>query len=183
MEHETTHVPVKWINKKLRDMFGVEQDSGLSKWRLSWSTDQREIRYGTFREFYHGIFLRETTGAKECEKYPWVKDRWILEKLVSIPHPLIPSSMHGSYEIFYVFQDENKKPKEPWFDGIVWAIKTALEANNQGEVKYGPEYEAEEERKEVEYFEEMLKNDESGPLTWGTGITNPGLPTEEGIVQ
>lgn len=97
----------KTINDYLK-VWGLNPHGGPLV-RLIWSDDSRELRRGTFNEFYRGIFLREFTGVKSCLKYEWIKERWVLERWFppDITFNLeLPESKNGSYEPIYIFQDK-----------------------------------------------------------------------------
>lgn len=106
---------VEIINKKLLDAYGYAIDENKAKFRIVWSTDQRENRFGEFIERTEGgVFLREVKGIQEVQKYPWDKDRWILEHLVYLnPNGVIArelvESRGWSYEWLYTFQGPNKE--------------------------------------------------------------------------
>ena len=98
------------INVTLLDHYGRLEN--LQTWRIVWSTDQREWRYGTYEDFTpNGVFIREVTERREVPKYSqWAPDKWVLERLVVVPmdaspdHPQIDSAL--SYEPLWVFQDD-----------------------------------------------------------------------------
>jgi len=101
------------INTWLVDKYGRSVE-GLPYWRVVWTTNLTEKRNGKFREHTtSGIFLREVTGVQEVLKYPYDKDRWVLEQLVAIDpksdvaKELVQNSW--SYEPFYVFKDNKGK--------------------------------------------------------------------------
>jgi hypothetical protein len=109
-------VHIRKLNDKLKETYGTNLD-GRPFFRLSWSNAQRESRWGVFREFLEGtkIFLREFTGvSKDRQKYPWIKDRWILEKLMFPARaykywsPELIGVDNGSYEPVWVFRWKDK---------------------------------------------------------------------------
>lgn len=91
------------INERLLLYYGKEID-GRQRYRVSWSSDQFEKRVGTFNEFYGSIFLREFVGIKECPKYPYDPDRWVVEKLFYVKNDEIIAEKPGSYEPFYILK-------------------------------------------------------------------------------
>lgn len=77
--------------------------------RVVWSDNQRELRRGTYNEFYGDIFIRTVTGVKEVPKYSWISERWVLERWYSPEKAFdadLVESNSGSYEPVYVFQDK-----------------------------------------------------------------------------
>ena len=98
---------VEFINRWLMDQ--EKKLNGEPIYRLVWSDDQTEIRSGTFNDFSpSGLYLRTVTETRECPKYSYIRERWVLEKWVppeqSATHE-IPSSMFGTYEPLYVFEN------------------------------------------------------------------------------
>lgn len=94
---------VESINEKLLLYYGREID-GRQRYRVVWSTTQLETRVGEFNEFYGSIFLRTFTGIKEVPKYPYDKDRWIVERLFYVKNHEIIAEKPGSYEPIYVLK-------------------------------------------------------------------------------
>lgn len=126
---------IKRLNKKLDETYG-RSDDGRPFFRLSWSDSQTEKRFGTFREWLgsgkNAIFLREYTGLEERRKYPDIRERWILEKLI------FPSSLgihdwdliNGSYEPVWTFEGPNESYQKPEWWACEMICKIAI---------YGPE--------------------------------------------
>lgn len=96
-----------FINKELRRYGNNPFDEPL--WRLVWSTDQTEKRFGQFNEFYGSIFLRSFTGVRECHKYPHIINKWVIERWFGPEHthPDTADRSRGSYEPIYVFADKD----------------------------------------------------------------------------
>ena len=69
-------------------------------------THQTEKRMGEFNIFYGSIYLRTEKGLKEVPKYPYDRDRWILEKLFyGIRHTEVLAEKPGVYEPVHVLKD------------------------------------------------------------------------------
>lgn len=87
--------------------------------RLVWSTDQTEIRLGTFNDFYGHIFVRTVREVRMVHKYPYLRDRWVLEMWIPPAalqgNPELVNSHEGSYEPIYVFEDAKGQYLEPNF--------------------------------------------------------------------
>jgi len=112
------NVVVDLINRRLRKM-GLNLSS-QPLFRVVWSNHQTEKRRGTFNEFYGDLFVRTTFGIHERSKYPWIKDRWVLERWFPpelVYHEDLPDSNVGSYEPIYVFQDADGNALPP-----VWRV-------------------------------------------------------------
>ena len=100
------------INDYLSSTFGKNYQ-GLANFRVAWSDKQTEVRRVEYEEQYHGIFLRHIIAMEERKKYPIIKERWILERLIP-PDPcyteeIVSAKEQGSYECIYVFQDRERK--------------------------------------------------------------------------
>lgn len=88
------------INKKLADVFGKGVD-GLPKFRVVWSNEQTEKRFGTFEEWYGDIFVRSVTGVREVPKYYYLDNVWVLEHRMPNDNPELFEKV--TYEPIYVF--------------------------------------------------------------------------------
>lgn len=98
------------LNRHLKDAYGTTLD-GLPKFRVVNTHNLTEKRFGTFNEHTEGgIFLREVKGIQEVPKYPFIRDRWILEHLVTYNDKSVISKecdVKFGYECLYVFQDKD----------------------------------------------------------------------------
>ncbi len=98
--------PLK-INQWLKDHYGNMVGADVPKYRVSWSTGQTEKRYIKDRAVFSpsgNIFLRYETGVFEVPKYPFCKDRWVLEKACPAPQFGQIKDTNISYEPLWVFQ-------------------------------------------------------------------------------
>jgi len=111
------------LNSKIADVFG-KNVAGLPKYRVVWSSDEKEKRFGTFNEYYGDIFLRSHTGVKGVPKYDWLPDRWVLEKLTPVSNPELLVKV--SYEPVFVLQSAKGEFLPLNYDVIVIVIN-ALE--------------------------------------------------------
>ena len=118
------------INQRLIDHFGRMIDSSMAKWRVVWSEDQFEMRYGTYEDKTRdGFLIREVTEWRQVPKYrQWIPNRYVLERLL-----LIPIENEGtlttkfSYEPLYTFEDKDRNALPPnWL-----ACKFIVEAVNR----------------------------------------------------
>jgi hypothetical protein len=76
--------------------------------RLVWSDDTRELRTGTFTEWYGKVLIREYQATERVPKYNWLKERWVLEMWCPPEvayNDELPESISGSYEPVFVFED------------------------------------------------------------------------------
>lgn len=100
------------LNAHLKEAYGTTLD-GQAKFRVVNTHNLTEKRFGTFTEQTSaGIFLREVTGIQEVPKYPFIKDRWVLEHQVTYANSGTLNKELGAksgYECLYVFQDKDGK--------------------------------------------------------------------------
>src|SRR6185295_2308492 len=92
------------INKRLRDFYGMSPlDGKKAKYRVVWSTGLTEKRTGVFNDFYGSIFIRSVKATREVPKYPYDKDRWILERYIRTGNnPELEGTDH--YEPLWTFK-------------------------------------------------------------------------------
>jgi hypothetical protein len=168
----------EYHNERLKER-GRSLD-GRPIWRISWSTDQREKRLGTFSDFYGSIFLRQTREVREVPKYWYTPNRWILERLTFLPpnaaihKELIASydlditrpSQNGTYEPIYVFQDANGEPlpvTERAIDFVLWNLEHRDKAVKLTDADMRKEY-YDATDQEAAYFEAELNEAGRAPL-------------------
>ena len=99
---------VRRINKELK-VYGSNLQ-GKPIFRVVFSNDQIEKRRAARNVFSDSgqIFLRREVGVFELPKYPWIVNKWILERWYPAEktyHPDIISSREGDYVCIYVYQD------------------------------------------------------------------------------
>jgi hypothetical protein len=106
----------KEINKRLWRNYG-SNPVGQPSFRIVFSEDQREKRFGKYAEYTGKLFLREFQGLYEVPKYPFLKppcfvlERWMPPEL-AFTHE-IPATREGSYEPVFVFNDPKGNPLPP----------------------------------------------------------------------
>jgi len=145
------------INERLKLYYGTELD-GRPRYRVLWSTNKTEKRVGEFNEFYGPIFLRTVVGIKECLRYPYDQDRWVIEKLIYVNNPELVSEKAGSYEPVYILKDKNGDYL-PLNWKVVQTVVDFAEAKPYDIKLTDKDWEAEDEQlteKEVAYFEDVL---------------------------
>jgi hypothetical protein len=153
------------INQRLEDYYGREID-GRAHYRVVWSTSQIETRIGEFNEFYGSIYLRTFKGVKQLPKYPFDKDRWVVEKLMYIRNDEILADKPGSYEPFYVCKGPDGEFL-PLNWKVVDFVVSYAEAKPVGIKLTDKDTKAEEEKEllaEAAYFEEELHDRGRSPL-------------------
>lgn len=156
--------PIELINRKLADYYGIT-DAGNPIWRVVWSDDQREKKLSKFTP--EGLELIHPK-VMEFKKYPYIKERWVLERLVVVPIQQQKELPVGiiSYEPMWQFcvanTGEYAPPTIAAAKFIVDTVYAALGKASLGPKYRDPEAGSIEERKErVKLLEEQLFGDES----------------------
>lgn len=151
------------INRWLKEHFGTSLD-GRPNFRVCWTTGLTEKRHGTFNDFVAqtDILIRTWTGVKEVPKYPFYKDRWVLEKLEYIGNNKELLEKTG-YEPLWIFQTA---------DGSFLPLVHRAVAffmyfyTNRGNIRTPSDFTDEDTAKfnaEVNYFKDFLKDKMSDP--------------------
>lgn len=160
---------VDMVNKALKERYGVD-DRLRPIFRVVFSEDQYEKRFGTFSDWYGKIFVREYRGMEVVKKYPYIRGRWVLEKLMqAMTDEVIGLDLDGhSYEPVYTFEDKNRQelPVQLW---AVEAIVKRLLGVMTGSVPKMTEddVEAAEQAsydREVAYFDDYLADVQGGDV-------------------
>jgi len=127
--------PVESINKQLLEHFGSDTITGLPMWRVVFSEDQYEKRFGTYDDFTPGgIYLRTVTEVREVPKYKqWIHSKYVLENLVLVPE-VNKRDLPGvklSYEPIFVFETGSHKYLPPKFEAAKLVVDTINAAKGQ----------------------------------------------------
>lgn len=128
---ETTE-SIESINRQLVENFGVDTLTGSPIWRIVWSDDQFEKRFGTFDDITpNGLYIRTVTEVREVPKYKqWIHQRFILERLVVIPEQNqdeLPAAK-VSYEPIWTFEDANGNYLPPKWEATKFIVDTVYAA-------------------------------------------------------
>jgi len=156
------------INKNLARLYGKLPDN-RPIFRVSWTTGQMENRWGTFAQYLPGtqIYVGEFTGMRVCQKYGWLPDRWVLEKLTTAPRLAFPDhdkllgqDLTGSYEAIWSFQTKEGEYQKPIWKGVDFIVRTVLYPEQMGKVHKTPggleSDRIAEEQKEMDDFDQIL---------------------------
>lgn len=173
---------IESINNQLIDLFGIDTLNGLPIWRVSWAEDQIEKQYGTFNDFTsNGMFIRSVTEVREIKKYPWIKNKYILEQLTLV-NECDQEQLAGAkiaYNCMFVFENKNGNYLPPQVQIAQFVIDTIYAAMGKTNLaKYKEAADTGERLKEVnELHEELFGNETTigDALAYKTGIVVPGV--------
>lgn len=168
---------LKVLNKRLKSQYSTHSDN-RPIWRIVWSEDQFERRFGTFEDSVDGIFLRRVTEWREVRKYNYIHDKYILEELVIVPeYQQSELGVKLSYEPTYVYMDKNGNPLPPKWEITEFVInmKMTMRGHENKMAKYtDPSIDPENRNKELQkMFDQLFGNE--------TDVTD-ALHYREGIV-
>ena len=166
----------------LRDFGRFE--NGEPNWRIVYSDDQYEKRLGDFIDrTSEGVFIREVTEVREVPKYPYIKAKYVLERLLASPSIELTVNKL-TYEPVWTFEDEKQNWLPPNYGVAKFVIETVYQqAAKAVGVKYKDPYSdpktAPEVRKaEVDKIIEELYGNETAvgdALSIGEAIVSAGI--------
>lgn len=172
---------VETINKQLVDEFGRDISTGDAIWRVVWSEDQFEKRFGTYDDFTKsGIYIRTVTEVRLVPKYrQWIQKKYVLERLVIVPTGTEEILTKTSYEPIYVFEDNKHNYLPPRFDAAKFVIELIYAAQGKPiriEVEDDPNDPQVREKRIMKLQQELFGNDTKigDALTYGSGISLAG---------
>jgi hypothetical protein len=157
------------INNLLIEHFGISTDTGEAIWRVVFSEDQFEKRYGTYDDYTKGgLYIRTVTEVREVPKYKqWIQQKYILERLVAVPEQNLEEllAIKLSYEVIWVFEDGNGNYLPPKFEACKFIIDTvyAAQYSNHNLRKYIDDESTQEKSEELK----SKRVDEIMEALWG----------------
>jgi hypothetical protein len=168
MEYPTLPQDIQTINQQLIDHFGVDTITGKAMWRVSWAGDQTEKRLTKYTDQGVELLFPEVL---EKVKYPWIKGRWILERLVLVPiinQDEIPADPQ-SYECMWIFESPiTNEAIPPIFTACKFVVDTVYAAIGKSSMaKYVDEEAAnpiEAKEKRINQLVDELYGEESSLL-------------------
>jgi hypothetical protein len=156
---KTDDSEVNFINQWLLARFRTDA-LGRQIFRVVWSNELAERRDGAHEVWDGSIYLRTEFGVKQVLKYEYIKDRWILEKLVFQPNGEIVGSEIGHYEPVWVFWNKDGEYLKP----ILKAVQLILNCLLDGKPMTKAEWESLDKKKQEETLrlcEEFLEDTNS----------------------
>lgn len=179
--------PIEVINKRLEDYYGRYSD-GRPNWRVVFSDDEFEVRFGTFKkETESGLFLGEETGYRRVPKYTYIHHKYVLEKLMEV-FGNTELTTPTSYEPVWTFEDKFKNPLPPKWEAI--QILISLIHENMSKHPDGAKYKQPESESNspeaiaarIAKVEEELFGNESAladDLHYKSGVSYAGLDAKK----
>lgn len=120
--------PLEVLNQRLIDRYGLfEGNKSQPNYRLSWSEDQYERRFGEYPKFDNsGNYLGSVSGFCFVPKYKqWMPRQWVLEILLPVPDvegaelttKLTYEPLHGFVNVY------SGRPIDPTWRAIEFLIE------------------------------------------------------------
>lgn len=173
--------PIASINSQLVDLFGIDTVTGHPMWRVVFSEEQLENRYGTYDDYTReGIYLRTVTEVRLVPKYrQWIRRKYVLERLTVIPDinaEDLPATKL-SYEPMYVFENFKGEPLPPRVDVCKILIDTTYAAmGKKSMAKYVDDYSQYTEEARDKRINELME------YLWDPSDMSEALHQKQGIV-
>lgn len=164
------------LNQKLTDHYGIDSDTGRPIFKVVWANDQTEKRLVQTTDSGIQLLYPE---MREVKKYPYIKDRYVLERLVIVPIPNQHElAVKLSYEPLWVYYNSAGEFLHPIWTATKFVIDSVYAAMGKSSLaKYVDDEKntTEEGRQErVKQLEEELFGDESG-LMGKTHLTHEAV--------
>lgn len=178
---------IQIINKKLIDYYGIDTVTGQPIWRISWSNDQYEKRRSEYTPEGLQLLYPE---VQLLPKYQWVKDRWILERLVLVPDIHVDElpTQKQSYEILWKFESQLGEALPPTFKAAKFVVDTVMAAMGKKSMRKYVDDEAQNpidsRAQRIDKLTEELFGDESsllGRTITGEAVAYTGEPKIEPV--
>lgn len=170
---------IEILNVRLVDHFGIDSDTGRPIFRIVWANDQLEKR---LVDCLDGGIQLLYPAVREVKKYPYLKDLYVLERLVVVPEvnqAELPTSKL-SYEPLWAYRDENANPIPPVWEATKFVVDTLYAALGKKSMRKYVESEEETtpeglDQKIVKLQEELFGNetDVGDALAYKEGIVVP----------
>lgn len=125
--HPQNMESIETLNDRLREYYGIDSDTGRPIFRIVWANDETEKLLTD--EIDGGIKLLYPQ-LREVKKYPYLKDLYVLERLVIVPD-VNSKEMLGkklSYEPLWPYADKNNQPLPPIWGATKFVIDTMYAA-------------------------------------------------------
>lgn len=103
---------IETLNQRLIEHFGIDVSSGQAIFRIVWANDETEKRRVPTLDSGIELLYPE---VREVKKYPYLKDLYVLERLVIVPDMDREelAGMKMSYEPVWAYCDGDRNPLPP----------------------------------------------------------------------
>lgn len=184
-QHQYRMESIDELNQRLVDYYGIDSSTSQPMFRIVWADDQREKRL--VAELDSGIQLL-FPEVREVKKYPYLKNFYVLERLVVIPdvnkHELPTSKL--SYEPIWTFCNDKREAVPPIWAGTKFVVDTLYAALGKKSLRKYVESEKEttkegREERITELQSELFGNetDVGDALRYKEGIVVPNSYEKE----
>jgi hypothetical protein len=167
---------IESLNRQLTDEYGLDSSTGRSIFRIVWANDQLEKRL--VQELDSGIRLLYPI-VREVRKYSYLRDFWVLERLVVVPEinrSELPTSIL-SYEPVWAYRNDRNEAIPPTWESTKFIVDTLYAAlGKKSMAKYvEPEAAQNREQRISKLHEELFGNETevTDALTYKEGIVVP----------
>lgn len=126
---------IETLNQRLIDHFGLDTNTGRPIFRIVWANDQFEKRMvDTLDSGIHLLFPE----VREVKKYPYMKDLYVLERLVVVPDVNRNELLKKlSYEPLWAYCNQNREYVPPIWSATKFVVDTVYAAlGKKSLVKY-----------------------------------------------
>jgi len=167
---------IEVLNQRLIDHFGLDTSTNQPIFRIVWANDQIEKRMMDTLD--NGILLL-TPVVREVRKYNYLKDVWVMERLVIVPdfQQKELADVKLSYEPLWVFVDSTGNPLPPIWDAAKVVVDTLYAAlGKRPLVLSDPDFDPEKKEQRITELQKELfgnETDVSDALTYKEGIVVP----------
>ena len=164
------------LNQRLIDHYGIDTVNGLPMFRIVWANDQVEKRLVDTLD--SGVKLLYPI-VREVKKYPYLKNLYVLERLVIVPEinqDELPVSKL-SYEPVWAYRDEHGKALPPIWIPTQFIVDTLYAALGKKSIrKYTEDVSPEALDKRItDICDELFgdENDITDAMAYGEAIVVP----------
>lgn len=168
---------IETLNQRLEDFYGRDSDTGKPIFRIVWANAETEKRM--MDDTDTGVKLLYP-AIREVRKYPYLKDLYVLERLVVVPEMNLVElpATKLSYEPLWAFRDLNERFIYPSWDAAKFIVDTLYAALGKSSLK---KYVEDEKNTTKEGREERIK-DLQGELFGNETDAGDALRYREGVV-
>lgn len=173
---------IETLNERLRDHFGIDTASNNAMWRIVFSDDQFEMRFGEYEDRTpSGLFIRRVRETRLVPKYrQWIKGKYVLENLVVVPEVNLVDlpATKVSYEPIFVYEHSiTGEALPPIWSVTKLVIDSVLFAKNHPNpfAKYKDKSIEEKEKEFQEVYDYLYgdRMDVSDALAYKEGVVVP----------